>query len=105
MTEQTAQVALNAFLIYQKKRAIWQHSVQELARMCSQYDKEFEKFIEFGKILDRYYIPTRYPDALTRPAVPYKTYTKKDAEEALSFGKEIVEAVSQKIKKEKNDKN
>lgn len=97
MAEQTAQIALKAFIIYHKKRLIWEHSVQELARICSQYDKEFEKFIEYGLILDRYYIPTRYPDALARPAIPFKTYIEKDAKEALSFAKTIVETVRQKI--------
>jgi HEPN domain-containing protein len=98
MAEQTAQVVLKAFIIYHKRRLIWEHSVQELAKICSQYDKDFGRFIEYGLILDRYYIPTRYPDALARPAVPFKTYTEKDAKEALDFAKEMVEIVSQKIR-------
>lgn len=97
MAEQTAQIALKAFIIYHRKRLIWEHSVQELTRICSQYDKEFEKFIEYGLILDRYYIPTRYPDALPRPAIPFKIYIEKDAKEALKFAKTIVETVRQKI--------
>jgi HEPN domain-containing protein len=64
MAEQTAQVALKAFVILHKKRYIWEHSVQELARISSEYDKDFNDLIEPGKILDRYYIPTRYPNAL-----------------------------------------
>jgi len=48
--------------------------------------------------LDRYYIPTRYPDALARPAVPYKTYTEKDAREALNFARKMVGKVSEKIR-------
>jgi HEPN domain-containing protein len=90
MADQTAQMALKAFIIYHKKRLIWEHSIQELSAISSQYDKDFEIFIEFGKILDRYYIPTRYPDALARPAVPYKTYTERDAKEALEFAREIL---------------
>lgn len=100
MAEQTAQIALKAFIIYHKKRLIWEHSIQELSTICSQYDKDFEKFIEFGKILDRYYIPTRYPDALARPAVPYKTYIEKDAKDALELAKEIIKNVKKKIKEE-----
>ncbi len=97
MAEQTAQMALKAFIIYHKKRLIWEHSIQELSTISFQYDKDFEKFIEFGKILDRYYIPTRYPDALARPAVPYKTYTGRDAKEALEFAREILKKVKEKI--------
>lgn len=97
MSEQTAQMALKAFIIYHKRRPILEHSIQELARICSQYDKEFEELIDFGKILDRYYILTRYPDALAPPAVPYKTYTEKDAKEAVGFARKIVEIVSKKL--------
>jgi len=98
MAEQTAQAALKAFIVYHKKRLIWEHSIQELARISAQYDENFEEFIEYGKILDRYYIPTRYPDALARPAVPYKTYTEKDAREALNFARKMVGKVSEKIR-------
>jgi len=100
MAEQTAQIALKAFIIYQKRRLIWEHSIQHLSTICSQYDKDFERFVELGKILDRYYIPTRYPDALARPAVPYKTYTEKDARDALGFAKEILKNVKKKIQEE-----
>ncbi|MFH7835458.1 MAG: HEPN domain-containing protein [Candidatus Aenigmatarchaeota archaeon] len=97
MAEQTAQIALKSFIIYCKNRLIREHSVQELAKISAQYDKDFEKFIDYGKILDRYYIPTRYPDALPGHAVPYTLYTEKDAQEALSFAREIVEKVKQRI--------
>ena len=97
MAEQTAQIALKAFIIAHKRRFIWEHSVQELARLCSQYDKDFAEVVEAGKILDRYYIPTRYPDALASPAVPYKTYTEKDAVEAIGLAEKIIDLVKQKL--------
>jgi len=58
MSEQTAQVALKAFIIYHGRRYIWEHSIQELARIAFGYDEEFKELVEAGKILDRYYIPT-----------------------------------------------
>jgi len=98
MAEQAAQVALKAFIIANKRRYIWEHSVQELARLCQQYDNDFAGLVEAGKILDRYYIPTRYPDALASPAVPYKTYTKNDAVKAIGFAKSIIQLVKRKLK-------
>jgi len=50
-------------------------------------------------ILDRYYIPTRYPDALARPAVPYRSYLSKDAQEAINIVTKIVERVKREIEK------
>jgi HEPN domain-containing protein len=46
MAQQTAQIALKAFIIYHKKRLIWEHSSQELSMVCCQYAKDFEEFIE-----------------------------------------------------------
>jgi len=98
MSEQTAQVALKAFIIANKRRYNWEQSVQELARLCQQYDSDFAVLVEAGKILDRYCIPIRYPDALASPAVPYKTYTKKDAVKAFGFAKKIIELVKRRLK-------
>lgn len=98
MSEQSAQVALKAYLIYKTGRYITMHSIKKLAEKCLEHGNEFQKIVEYGKILDRYYIPTRYPDALAPPAIPAEIYTEKDSTEALNFTKEIIEKVSQKIK-------
>lgn len=97
MAEQAAQVSLKAFIIANKRRRIWEHSIQELASLSSQYDSDFTGLVEVGKILDRYYIPTRYPDALASPAVPYKTYTEKDAMEAVGLAEKVLVLVRHKI--------
>jgi HEPN domain-containing protein len=97
MSEQTAQVALKAFIIYHGRRYIWEHSIQELVRIASGYDEEFKELVEAGKILDRYYIPTRYPDALASPAIPYKSFIEKDALEAIGIADRIVGMVRKKI--------
>ena len=61
MSEQSAQLALKSYLIFKTGRYVSIHSVKKLAEGCLQYDTDFEKTVEYGKILDRYYIPTRYP--------------------------------------------
>lgn len=98
MAEQASQKALKAYLYFKGERYITIHSVRELIVSGCKYDQKFEKFIEHGMILDRYYIPTRYPDALAPPAVPYKSYTKKEAVEALNLARDIVRTVEVKIK-------
>ena len=65
--------------------------------MCTRYEQAFEKVVKYGMVLDRYYILTRYPDALAPPAVPYKSYTKQDAVWALRYAEEILQLVRKKI--------
>jgi HEPN domain-containing protein len=95
--EQTAQLALKAFLFSLGRRYIHLHSVRELAQECGKDDKEFLRFNTHGSVLDRYYLATRYPDALPAPAVPFESFTQEDAEQAMAFVTEIVELVRAKI--------
>lgn len=99
MAEQSSQKALKAFLLFKGVRYILSHSVMELARLCAEYDENFKKFIEYGMVLDKYYIPTRYPDALAPPAVPYKSYIRKEAKEAVGYAEEIIKMVGRTIMK------
>jgi len=48
-------------------------------------------------VLDKYYIPARYPDALAPPAVPYKSFTETEARQALSQAQEIVSLAKARV--------
>ncbi|MFQ6028493.1 MAG: HEPN domain-containing protein [Dehalococcoidia bacterium] len=91
--EQTAQLALKAFLFSAGRRFVNIHSVRELAINCSNHDQGFAAFVEYGLVLDRYYLPTRYPDVLPEPAVPFESFTRQDADQALEFVEETLELV------------
>jgi HEPN domain-containing protein len=54
--------------------------VAQLAERRAGLDPDFKKHTAPGRILDQYYIPTRYPDALAPPAVPFESYTEEPRE-------------------------
>jgi HEPN domain-containing protein len=89
LAEQTAQKALKAVLYLWGARQITIHSITELAQTLSAKDKKFEKFVPLGKQLDKYYILTRYPDAVPGPTIPSEIYTEEEACEAVQIAKEI----------------
>ena len=97
MAEQAAQKALKAFLIAQGQRSVPIHSVAQLAERSARFDPDFTAHITPGRILDQYYIPTRYPDALAPPAVPFESYTQEQGEKAVTAAENIVALVSQKF--------
>lgn len=97
MAEQTAQVALKAYLYGQGERFIPIHSVYELVLECAKKDSAFASAVEWGKVLDKYYIPSRYPDALAPPAVPYKSFTETEARQGLSYAEGIASLVRARI--------
>ena len=93
MAEQTAQLALKAFLFGEGRRFLPIHSIYELASECARIDRAFEGAKEWGRTLDRYYITTRYPDALAPPAVPFRSFTTIEANLAHSHARDIVALV------------
>ena len=95
--EQTAQLALKAYLFFEGRRFVNVHSVRTLAEECIGYDPEFVPLIDYAMILDRYYLSTRYPDALPDPAIPFESFSASDARQALGFASEIVGIVRAKI--------
>ena len=97
MAEQAAQKALKAFLMWQGQRSVPLHSVAQLAARCAQFDPDFAAHITTGRILDQYYIPTRYPDALAPPAVPFESYTQEQGASAVAAVHDLVSLVAQKF--------
>ena len=97
MAEQTAQVVLKAYLYFSGERFVNIHSVTALLKKAGEYCKDFLSLLELGAKLDQYYIPTRYPDALPAPAVPYEEYNKRQAEETVEIAQKILCLVRDKI--------
>jgi HEPN domain-containing protein len=95
--EQVGQLALKAYLYGRGERFVPIHSLRELLEHAMRYDAGFRQCEDAAKILDQYYIPTRYPDALAFPGVPYKTYTEGQAGEAVRLAQQILEAVKEKV--------
>jgi HEPN domain-containing protein len=90
--QQAAEKALKAFLFARGERVVIGHSVAELCQSCSEYEKRFgELTVRIGK-LDRFYIPTRYPNGLPG-GVPAEVYGEEDASEAIALASEIVGVV------------
>ena len=50
--------------------------------------------LECGKLLDKLYIPTRYPDAWSE-GEPHYYYTRRDSENAIRCAREVIEWVKQ----------
>ncbi|MGQ9702740.1 MAG: HEPN domain-containing protein [Bacteroidales bacterium] len=86
--QQAAEKALKA--LYMKYNSIaWGHSAVELLESLPSGIKPETELIEKAKILDKYYIPTRYPNA--HPSGPaFKFYTKEEAEEAIKICEEVI---------------
>ncbi len=96
LAQQTAERALKAFLYFRGQRRIIGHSVLEFADRCSRLDSDFKSLMDTAGTLDRYYIPTRYPNGLPG-GVPAKVFGANEAKQALQIAETIVTLVASKI--------
>ena len=89
--QQAAEKALKAVLFSQGSRAVWGHSVRELARQCEVHDPALGGLAGDAALLDQFYIPTRYPNGLPAPAVPSETYTAAQSGDAQRAAEYVIE--------------
>ncbi|MEM3081616.1 MAG: HEPN domain-containing protein [Nitrososphaerota archaeon] len=86
--QQAAELALKAVLnrLGVERRS---HALTELLDEISNHLPDAKKFEDYVKVLDQYYIPTRYPNAY--PSGPAKDrYTKTQAEQAVKLASELL---------------
>lgn len=68
----------------------WGHVLADLIRAITDHEPQIATFLESGKILDKHYIVTRYPNGLAKGA-PADAYTRTEAQQAIRYAKDIVE--------------
>jgi len=96
--QQAAEKALKAYL-YLKVKSIevfYTHSIDDLLEMTMDIDPDFKEVAQ-AKKLDKYYVPTRYPNGLPG-GVPSRYFDDpKEAEEAMELAKRMIELVEKKV--------
>lgn len=100
LSQQAAEKALKAYLYYAGADVVWGHSVGALCKEATKFDPTFEEVLTEAKALDKYYIPTRYPDALPEESVPSEVYEESDAKSAFKKAEKIISLVKGIIFKE-----
>lgn len=72
------------------------HNLVELLKLCQQYDQSFSEYSSQARVLNQFYIPTRYPVAppgSTENGMPSKDLALKAiryAEEITTFCQEVM---------------
>jgi HEPN domain-containing protein len=93
--QQAAEKAVKA--LYQHLHAeAWGHSVRKLLESLPESHKCSQEIIESGASLDKFYIPTRYPNGFDVGA-PEDYYLRKDLEEAIIHAESIIRFCQDKL--------
>lgn len=89
-SHQAAEKALKGVLLGRSTEA-WGHSVTRLLSILKEEEGDSvpDALLDAARLLDRHYIPTRYPDNLPDGA-PTDFYMRVDAEEAIRAAESII---------------
>lgn len=86
--QQAAEKALKG--LYQHHHAEgWGHVLDQLVEGLLPDEPELARYRDAAKVLDKFYIPTRYPNSLDAGA-PADAYTAGEAEQAIAYAQDIV---------------
>lgn len=97
VSQQAAEKTLRAYLICQGLEVIREHSVGRLAKRAASYDPEFAQIKTWAALLDKYYIPTRYPNGLASGGIPAEAYDDQDAARAVELAEKLFGVVEAKL--------
>jgi HEPN domain-containing protein len=95
LAQQSAEKALKAYLFSKGAEEVWGHSVAELCKDAQTFDSTFDQLNSKAGPLDKYYIPTRYPNALPG-GIPSNAFDENDAKRAIQLAKEVIDFVKSK---------
>ncbi|MFA4647577.1 HEPN domain-containing protein [Pyrococcus kukulkanii] len=95
LAQQAAEKALKAYLYYMGEEVVPGNSVSDLCKRAMKYDEEFKRICKAG-VLDKYYIPTRYPNGLPG-GVPYEAFDESDAKRAIPLAEMVIKFVKDKV--------
>ena len=96
LAQQAAEKALKAYFYAQGEEYVLGHSVQELCKKAAGEDEAFDPLITMAQKLDRFYIPTRYPNGLPG-GIPAESFDEDDAESAIGQAEKILTAVEKQL--------
>ena len=96
LAQQAAEKAIKAYLYCRSEEQAWGHSVAELCADAAAIDSEFAQLKKEAASLDKYYIPTRYPNGLPG-GIPSEVYQEEDAKHALGLAEKVIAFVKGKV--------
>ena len=89
--QQAAEKAVKALHLHLGQEA-WGHVVAKLLRELPKSVPVPEELIDRARVLDNFYIPSRYPNSHPEGA-PFEHYGPLQSEEALRYAREILDFV------------
>lgn len=91
-SQQAAEKSIKALYLYYFDTIPKTHDLEAILNKLKEKSAKLSKFEEEFRFLNKFYVPTRYPDALPG-SLPEGLPDKNDAQKASNFAKEILQFI------------
>jgi len=96
LSQQVIEKSLKAFLVSKRGSYPRQHRVVKLAALCGEIKSDLDLLKDELKLIDEFYIPTRYPDAIPG-GLPGGSPDAQDANKALETAAKVIELIRNRL--------
>ena len=96
LAQQCAEKSLKAFLLARSSTYPRTHKLVDLVGECARLDRGFAPFLADCAVVDQYYIPTRYPDAIPG-SLPDGLPSSAEAADAVTIAERILRFVQDQL--------
>ena len=96
LCQQAGEKAVTGYLFARGADHVWGHALADLCEDAMQLDASFDVVKSVAMLLDKYYLPTRYPTGLPG-GVPYDVYDAVDSARALEIAGDVLQFVDTRL--------
>ena len=96
LSQQVVEKSCKAFLIYSKINYPKTHKIVDLVNSNKKLFSLLSKYINELKVIDTFYIPTRYPDGIPG-SLNNKLPNREDAKESLEVAESVLSIIKGKL--------
>jgi len=96
LCQKAAEKTVAAFLIAKGAERVWGNALVDLCEDAMALDKSFDVIKSVAMLLDKYYLPTRYPTGLPG-GVPAEAYDAIDSARALEISGDVRDFIARKL--------
>jgi len=96
LSQQAVEKMCKAFLVFNKLNYPKTHKIIDIINSNVKLVELLKEHVDEIKLLDAFYIPTRYPDGVPG-SLPQGLPEKKDAESSLSTAEKIINIIKKEI--------
>ncbi len=97
LCQQAAEKAVGGYLFARGADHIWGHALADLCEDAMQLDASFDVIKSVAMLLDKHYLPTRYPSGLPG-GVPHLAYDQVDSSRAIEIARDVLEFVETRMR-------